>query len=170
MDDRWRLSFNAFLGDVGCAPSKEYTIERINNNGNYEPGNVRWATKKEQAQNKRNSILITYLCRTRLLGEWCQILKLKYGSLHKAIRIVNRHTNPNKVFVEFVMSMLKKKHGFDCSTVNKRVSKIKSSQTKPVKDKRPRYYHDLQSVLIKHGLTDENGVNRPRKTLNFNMK
>lgn len=50
--DRWRNSFVDFLADMGSRP-KGTTLDRINNNGNYEPGNVRWATYKQQAANRR---------------------------------------------------------------------------------------------------------------------
>lgn len=49
----WRQSFVAFLADVGQRPSPLHSIDRINNDGNYEPGNVRWATKSEQRLNQR---------------------------------------------------------------------------------------------------------------------
>jgi hypothetical protein len=49
---RWD-DYPTFLADVGRAPGREYTLDRINNNGNYEPGNVRWATRAQQAVNKR---------------------------------------------------------------------------------------------------------------------
>lgn len=49
--ERWKKSFNNFMQDVGPRPSLKHSLDRINNNGNYEPGNVRWATAEEQRNN-----------------------------------------------------------------------------------------------------------------------
>lgn len=70
--DDWRHSFGAFLIYMGLKPSPELTLERINNNGNYEPGNVKWATKKEQARNRRTNRLITVNGVTKCLQEWSE--------------------------------------------------------------------------------------------------
>lgn len=50
--DRW-LTFSNFLADVGLAPTAKHTLERMDNDGNYEPGNVRWATRAEQMKTRR---------------------------------------------------------------------------------------------------------------------
>lgn len=69
--DRWRNSFEAFLADVGPRPSLSHSLDRYpNNDGNYEPGNVRWATAKEQAKNRRSNVLLTANGETLHITEW----------------------------------------------------------------------------------------------------
>ncbi len=55
--ERWKNSFENFLDDMGKKPGKEYSIDRINNDGNYEPSNCRWSTSKEQINNQRKKII-----------------------------------------------------------------------------------------------------------------
>lgn len=54
----WEASYEAFLASVGPRPSPSHTLDRIDNDGNYEPGNVRWATPSQQARNKRNTVWV----------------------------------------------------------------------------------------------------------------
>lgn len=68
--DRWSKSFTAFFTDVGERPSKLHSLDRINVNGNYEPNNVRWATRREQQGNMRTSVLLTLDGETHCAREW----------------------------------------------------------------------------------------------------
>jgi hypothetical protein len=52
---RWENSFENFLIDMGPKPNKKYSIHRLDNDKNYEPDNCKWATSKEQSNNRRNS-------------------------------------------------------------------------------------------------------------------
>lgn len=61
--DRWRTSFEVFVADMGVPPIG-FTIERVNNDGPYSPQNCRWATTREQQQNKRSTICVTLNGRT----------------------------------------------------------------------------------------------------------
>ena len=57
--ERWKGSFSDFLSDMGPRPSDRHSLDRINNNGNYEPGNCRWSTKVEQGMNRRTNHIVT---------------------------------------------------------------------------------------------------------------
>lgn len=77
----WIESFAAFLQDVGLRPSPQHSLERIDVDGNYEPGNVTWETAKAQARNRRSSLRIAIDGEVKSLPEWAAI----YGLSRKTI-------------------------------------------------------------------------------------
>lgn len=85
MCDRWRDSFEAFLADMGERPPG-MSLERIDNDGNYEPANCRWATKSEQAHNRRNSVFVEYEGRQMILQDCAVVAGVSYRKLHYLYR------------------------------------------------------------------------------------
>lgn len=89
---RWRASFAAFLEDVGQRPDGG-TLERIDNDGHYEPGNVVWATRTEQANNRRSNRRITFSGETRTLIQWARLTGIGYNTIKERL---NRGWTPEK--------------------------------------------------------------------------
>jgi hypothetical protein len=83
--EAWR-SFAAFLSDMGQRPSLAHSIDRIDNDGNYEPGNCRWATDLDQANNKRSNRFITHAGETMTLHAWSVRTGLSATLIHKRMK------------------------------------------------------------------------------------
>lgn len=92
--ERWG-KFENFFADVGRVPDG-MSLDRINVDGNYEPGNVRWATPRQQAQNKRTNVLITWRGETHCLVEWERRLGVREGLLQA--RITHLHWSIDRAF------------------------------------------------------------------------
>lgn len=84
--ERWLHSYDNFVGDLGERPTPQHSLDRINNDGDYEPSNCQWATKFEQSNNRRNVYTITLDGETKSLKQWCLILKLPYKTIHARVK------------------------------------------------------------------------------------
>lgn len=84
--ERWMKSFISFIEDMGRKPDVGYSIERIEVNGNYEPLNCKWATTKEQSNNKRTSIFLEYNGIRLTLTQWADKLGINRQTLHERLK------------------------------------------------------------------------------------
>jgi hypothetical protein len=83
--DDWMVSFDAFLQDMG-EPQEGMTLDRFDVNGDYEPGNCRWASYQAQGRNTRDNRMVTYQSRTQSLADWADELGIAYWTLHVRFR------------------------------------------------------------------------------------
>lgn len=105
--DEWQNDFMSFFNHVGYAPSKEHSIDRIDNDGNYEPGNVRWATALEQSLNTRKSKAIMAGIKETKSGKFSarivinrQVIHL--GTFNTIDEALNARQNTKKLYQEKV--------------------------------------------------------------------
>lgn len=85
--DNHNDGFQNFYDYIGQKPTPKHEIDRYPNpNGNYEPGNVRWATREEQNRNKDNNHVLTYNGKTQCLGAWAQDLGIHRTTLFSRLK------------------------------------------------------------------------------------
>lgn len=79
--DEWLHNFAAFYEHVGTKPTPKHSLDRINTNEDYKPGNVKWSTPIEQGNNTRRNRLVEHKGETYTLAEWSRITGIKYSVL-----------------------------------------------------------------------------------------
>jgi len=102
MCERWRNSYEAFLDDVGRRPSPFHSLDRYpNKDGDYEPGNVRWATTDQQSRNRRDNVHLTCNGETRILEDWARLLGVRGSTIQARLargwNMVDALTTPAKI-------------------------------------------------------------------------
>jgi hypothetical protein len=93
--ERW-MNFDAFLEDMGDAPDG-LSLDRINNDGGYCPENCRWADKKTQSRNSRQSRKIAYAGKTLCVSEWAEVVGIRLTSLRNRLA---RGWTPERMFTQ----------------------------------------------------------------------
>jgi hypothetical protein len=82
MCDRWKNDFAAFLEDMGEPEDQTLELDRIDSNGNYEPGNCRWATRAEQLRNFSRNIVVEHNGQRMVLKDYCALMGVSYGAVN----------------------------------------------------------------------------------------
>lgn len=83
---RWRESFLAFVEDMGSRPDG-HQLDRTNNDGNYEPGNVKWVLPQANQRNRSDNRLLTHDGHTRTITEWAEVTGIKMGTIWKRLEL-----------------------------------------------------------------------------------
>ena len=82
--DEWKDSFDVFLSDMGYKP-EGYSLDRIDNDGNYEKGNCKWSTPKEQALNRRTNIWVSFQGDTLSVSQWAEVVGISFSAMKKRL-------------------------------------------------------------------------------------
>jgi hypothetical protein len=92
MCDRWihgeegKTGSQCFVADMGPRPSPMHSLDRIDVNGHYEPGNCRWATSREQSNNRRSNIRVTIHGRTQTTAEWARAAGISPSAIKDRVK------------------------------------------------------------------------------------
>lgn len=84
--DRWLESFDNYYEDMGNKPSPNHSVDRIDNNGNYEPSNCKWSTYAEQNRNRRDSFWVEHGGKRMVISDWAKLLGIDRGSIKARLK------------------------------------------------------------------------------------
>jgi len=98
MCKEWRTSFLEFLNHIGLSPSPKLQVERKNNSGNYEPGNVVWATVRQQSRNRRTNVFSEFMGRTQCAKDWAHEIGVPY---YTVIRKINAGWSVGRIIAKY---------------------------------------------------------------------
>lgn len=112
--DAWANNFESFLQDVGRRPSKQHSLDRIDNDRGYEPGNVRWSTRTDQGNNRRTNVVLDYNGKAMTMSQWAEELGMSKNTLHcrlksgmpleealtRPVRVLNSHSGKGRLFTK----------------------------------------------------------------------
>ena len=84
--DEWQTNFKAFYEHIGPRPGKGYSVDRIDNDRGYEPGNVRWGTHEQQARNRENSMWVEAMGQSKPIAQWAEETGLRANLIRWRIR------------------------------------------------------------------------------------
>lgn len=87
MFEAWINNFESFIQHIGYRPTPFHSVERIKNDIGYFPGNLKWATKKEQASNKRTNRIIEYNGEKLILQQWADKFNTPVSTLHSRLKV-----------------------------------------------------------------------------------
>lgn len=149
----WEASFQAFFDHVGNRPSPVHSLDRINVDGNYEPGNVRWATRVEQARNTRRNTQFEYRGEAGCFADMVDIAGINYSTakdrkLHgwSIADIIETPARETPVFlyrgIEYSLSELARGAGIHRSSLQNRLRiglSIEEAVTTPIRSKSQRH-------------------------------
>jgi hypothetical protein len=101
--DRW-MKFENFLADMGYPPTNKHSIDRINNDGNYEPSNCRWATSIQQTRNQRSNVIIIYNGTLKCASEWAELFNISASVIRKKYK---KGLSSEEIFKDVILKEIK---------------------------------------------------------------